>query len=127
MRFTSHKVSFLRYSLTALLGLLVLAIFIALMIYSRGKLSAEYKDWIRQYHMAVYGAILGLMAVGVAFISGMKRFYIYGALTFLLPTSSAWIGLATFIPVLGVGLLLGVSGLMMALRFVRTYPLAEAE
>ena len=127
VRFTSKKTSVLRYSLTALIGLLVLVLFIILSIYGRGQTSAAYKDWMRQYHMAVYGAILGLLSIGVALFSGMRRFYLYGLLTFLAPTVSALIGVETFIPVLGVGSLLAASGLLMALRFVRAYPLQEAE
>jgi hypothetical protein len=127
VRFTSQRASVSRYALLVLLGLVVLGGFIALNIFTRSEMPAGYVSWMRQYHMAVYGGILGLVAVGAALFSGLKRFYAYGLLAFLVPAVAAWLDLPTFVPVLAVGLLLAGNGLRMAIRFVRSYPTQAQE
>jgi hypothetical protein len=127
IRFSSQRASVSRYAITAVIGLVVLGIFIALRITDLFETPASYEAWMRQYHMAVYGWVLGLVAFVAAFFSGMKRFYAYGLLAFLLPTAGAWIDLPTYLPVLVVGLLLAGNGLLMAMRFVRAYPVQKSE
>jgi hypothetical protein len=127
VRFTSPRATVSRYALLALLGLVVLGGFIALNIFTRREMPADYVAWMRQYHMAVYGAILGLLAAAVALFSGLKRFYIYGLLAFLVPAVAAWLDLPTYLPVLVVGLLVAANGLWIATRFVRAYPVQAGE
>jgi len=127
IRFTSQRASVSRYAILAVIGLVVLGSFIALRITDLFETPASYEAWMRQYHMAVYGGILGLVAIVAAMFSGLKRFYVYGLLAFLLPAVGAWIDLPTYLPVLVVGLLLAGNGLLMAIRFVRAYPVQKSE
>lgn len=127
IRFTSQRASISRYAILAVVGLVVLGFFIALRITDLFETPASYEAWMRQYHMAVYGGILGLVAIVAAFFSGLKRFYVYGVLAFLLPAAAAWLDLPTYLPVLATGLLVAANGLRMAIRFVRAYPLQTQE
>jgi hypothetical protein len=127
VRFTSKQVSLFRYTAAALIGLLVFGIFLAVRIFGSFQTSTDFKAWMVQYHMAVYGGFLGLVAIGVAIFTGMKRFYLYGLLAFLIPLMSAWIGLPTYVPVLVLGLIITGIGFFMALRFTSTYPMPETE
>ena len=128
VRFTPQRVNVARMIASIVIGLLVLVIFMALTTYQRStELPAGFNTWMQAYHMAVMGSLAGMVAIGVAIFTGMKRFYIYGLLAFMLPLVGALLELPTYLPITTLGLLVTGSGLALLITFLRTYPKATEE
>lgn len=128
VRFTPESVTVRRLTASAVIGGVVLLIFVSLTLYQRtSQLPADFKAWMRQYHMAVLGGLAGLVAIGAAIFTGLKRFYVYGVLALALPLAGAWLDIPTYLPILSLGLLVAGSGLVMLIAFLRKHPLSEEE
>jgi type IV secretory pathway VirB2 component (pilin) len=126
VRFTPQSVTVRRLTASAIIGGLVMLIFMAVTFYQRtGQLSAGFKAWMQQYHMAVMGGLAGLVAVGAAIFTGLKRFYVYGILALALPLFGAWLDIDTYLPILTLGLIIAGSGLVMLIAFLRAHPRTE--
>jgi hypothetical protein len=125
VRVNSQEKSTLQGILLMGLGVLVLFAFLILNYFSPGKMaSPEFEAWSQRYHMVPLSAVLfGLPALGAAVFLGLKRFYLYALLAVVLPALGGWIDLPTYAPILSLGMIILVTGGVLLVRFLKTYPL----
>jgi small basic protein len=127
VKFTSVKTTRMVYAGVMVSGVLMLLLFgIMILIISAGDIPASTQIWLRQYHMAVLGGIAAILVAGVAFLVGIRRFYAYALLAVVLPTLGAVLNVATYLPVLVLGLTIFAVGCWLLAGFIRRYPKSRA-
>ena len=125
VRFDSEKTTFARSAAGVGIGVLFLAVVVALNIFvSRSPASLEMQAWIQRYHMVPLSALLfGLPSLAAALFLGMKRFYLYALLAVCLPALGAWLNIETYLPIMATGLIMLAFGAMLLANFFKRYPL----
>ena len=125
VRFDSEKVTFAKGMAGVGIGVLFLAVVVALNIFvSRSPASPEMQAWIQRYHMVPLSALLfGLPSLAAALFLGLKRFYLYALLAVCLPALGAWLDLETYQPILATGLIMLAFGAVLLANFMKRYPL----
>ena len=110
--------------LMMMVGIITLALFVGLFVFVRSDaMSPALSAWLRQYHLLVLGAFLAVAMVIAALFSGIKRLFVYAAVTMLSIFLGIQLGVAPPIFTLVLGGLIGLSGAWLLLRFVRRYPI----
>ena len=127
VRFESQEKT-LRQNLILLgIGVLVVfAIFVGNVFLSNRPTSPEMQAWVQRYHMVPLSAMLfGLPMLVVAAYLGLKRFYLYALLTVTLPALGAWVNIATYIPIVAIGLVMLAIGVVLLLTFLKSHPVTN--
>ncbi len=76
-------------------------------------------------HMVIIGFVgAGIFSI-IAYMSDIQRFYVYGVFTLGLFLGSYFLNIIFSMPLLAVGILVVVSGLILLFRFVRRYPVSK--
>ena len=130
VRFESQKKTLQKAWLSVGIGVLLVLFFFMLNIFvSRQPTSSETQAWIQRYHMVPLSTMLfGLPALAAAIFLGLKRFYLYALLTAGLPLVGAWLNIETYIPIVIIGGVMLMFGVVLLASFLQKYPLnAEGE
>ena len=111
-----------------LLGLAgVLLGLVAFMLFSFSGSGSTFSEMIRHYYPLILGVFLALLPVTVGFMTGLRRFYGYGALLFIVFAIEQWypghLGWSLF----SYGALCTLSGLLLLVRFLKQHPKQEME
>ncbi|MFX1476332.1 MAG: hypothetical protein ACFFCO_12775 [Promethearchaeota archaeon] len=77
---------------------------------------------IEAHGFLVVGAAVASIFVVVAYSSGIHRFYAYGVVTLLAFSVSHFLVLPFYLPILSLGLVMAVAGMLMLYLFIRKYP-----
>jgi hypothetical protein len=79
--------------------------------------------WIREHTMLFWGLSAAMLFALVGIFSGILRFGIYALLSLLLTAGASSLGLLEFVPVLMLGAVIVIVGVVLLVRFLRKYPL----
>ena len=128
VRFAGEQEERARNTRMILLGLLTftlfLGLFVALMF---GRVAPEMREFIGQNVMLLLGGLAALILAVAAAVTGLKRFYIYAALTLLFNIAGTFLPIHEGLTTVLLGLTILICGLWLLARFLRAYPLPEEE
>lgn len=110
----------LLFALTVFIGLLAFYAF-------SGELPEDLTTAIRESMPLLFGLVLGLALVGVAYFLKNRRFYAYGLLAVVLVWSAFFAGVRLGIGVALLGSTVEVVGLATLMRFIQAYSLDGEE
>ena len=124
VRFESKEKLSARFWFLMGLGIAVFFVFLALSILRIHESGPNtLLVWLQTYDMVPISAILfGLPMLLAAILLGLKRYYFYAMLTVLLPVLGAWFTVGEYLPILAIGIVLLVAGLVLLFGFLRKYP-----
>jgi len=85
--------------------------------------------WMGNYFLAAFGGMLALVVAVAAYIVGVWRYYIYAALTFIAYVFASILrpNDIEYMPILIAGSIILISGTIILMRFLRSYPLPSKE
>ena len=110
----------------AVLMVLLLGIFI-LLILGPELIPTQISEWFREYYLLLFGSIFGLGFVGAALATGITRFYAYAVMLVVVFAGGIWLNVAEPIYVITAGVLIGIVGIVLMVRFLRKYPLLAGD
>lgn len=126
VRFSSPRQSKYRLLLGIVVGVLFLAFFTGMFMFvGSGKMPAAAEAFLKQYDMFMLCSIMSILLIIVGAFIGLSRFYIYAGMLFLSSAVGSYLWLNPAIYLVGVGLIILLNGLLMLVRFIRKYPLAQ--
>ena len=108
----------------AVLLILLLGIFI-LLFAGPNLIPVQISEWFSEYYLLLFGGLLGLGFTGVALATGITRFYAYAVMVVLIIAGGIWLNVPEAGYVIAAGLLIGVVGIILMVRFLRRYPMAN--
>jgi hypothetical protein len=78
--------------------------------------------WLREHATLAFG-LFGAALLGVsALMFGLNRFYAYALLTLIISAAGYLLGAPLWVTVVLVGAMMSLSGIIILLRFLHTYP-----
>jgi hypothetical protein len=126
VRFSSPRQSKYRLLLGIVVGVLFLAFFTGMFVFvSSGQMPAAAEAFLKQYDMFLLCSIMSILLIIVGAFIGLSRLYIYAGMLFLSSAVGSYLWLNPAIYLVGVGLIILLNGLLMLVRFIRKYPLAQ--
>jgi hypothetical protein len=132
-RVTVPRIGFVKFSsskslilglVLAILLILLMGIFI-LLIVGPDLIPTQIREWFREYYLLLFGTILSLGFAGVAYATGITRFYAYAIMLVLVFVTGVWLNVPDPIYVITAGLLIEIVGIMLMVRFLRKYPVVN--
>ena len=128
VRFTGEQEERRRNTRMILLGLLTFTAFLGLFVFmAYGRVAPEMRELIGENVMLLLGGLAALMLAVVAAATGLKRFYIYAALTLLFNIAGTFLPIHEGVTTMLLGLTILISGIWLLVRFMRAYPLPDEE
>lgn len=106
-----------------MLGLLVFAGLAVFFIFTMT--SSAVNAWMRQYFLIVLGAIFGGVWIYSAIFLKIKRFYLYGLLTFALLAASQFVNMEFWLALSILGAMITIFGTVILIRFIQDHPILE--
>lgn len=86
-------------------------------------------SWLRQWISSYFGLVIGVIGASllatVGALNGLRRFYIYAALTLIVFSAMTFIEFHVGIALIVLGGLIFLSGLIILVRFINDYPILE--
>ena len=123
VRFDSDRSRSVRASMGILSGVLMLGLFIGIYVFTVGdKIPPAFEVILQKYHMLVLGGLASLALVGAAAVTGLKRLYVYAALTLTIIIVGIEFGISTPFYVIAIGAIMLLIGLWLLIRFLRNHP-----
>jgi hypothetical protein len=111
-----------------LIGLLTFIAFAGLFVFLLyGRVTPEWRAFIGQYTMLLLGGLAALTLFLAGAVTGLKRLYLYAALTLLFNAAGTWLPIHEGWAVLLLGLVIMTCGFWLLVRFLRTYPRVDEE
>ncbi|MFX1474680.1 MAG: hypothetical protein ACFFCO_04260 [Promethearchaeota archaeon] len=99
--------------------------FVSLFVGFYALVSREFTLFLVAHFLVILG-LVGLLLFGlVAYLSDFQRFYVYGGLTAITFILSYYLNIAFYIPILSLGTVLLVAGIVLLVQFLRQYPKVE--
>jgi hypothetical protein len=123
VKFTSSNSLVLGIVLAVLL-IFLLGIFILVLV-GPNLIPAQISEWFREYYLLLFGSLLGLGFAVTALATGINRFYAYAVMLVLIIAGGIWLNVPEGIYVIAAGLLIAVVGIILMVRFLRRYPMAN--
>lgn len=108
----------------AVLLVLLLGIFI-LLIVGPNIIPVQINEWFSEYYLLLFGGLLGLGFAGTASATGITRFYAYAIMLVLIIAGGIWLNVPAAIYVIAAGLVIEIVGIILMVRFLRRYPMAN--
>jgi hypothetical protein len=128
VRFTSEQEERTRYTRLLLFGLLAFVMVLALVaVLAYVRVSPEVRSLFAGRAMLLLGGFAALIMVAAGAVTGLKRFYIYAALTLLFNVAGAFLPIHEGLTTVLLGLVILASGIRLLLLFLRAYPLTDEE
>lgn len=128
VRFSGEQEERAKNTRMILLGLLAftlfLGLFVALMF---GRVAPEMREFIGQNVMLLLGGLAALILAVAAAVTGIKRLYLYAALTLLFNIAGTFLPVHEGVTTVLLGLTILICGIWLMARFLRMYPLPEEE
>jgi hypothetical protein len=108
------------------LGFLALLLGLVLfMLLVGGSEMSWLSQWLSSYFGLVIGVIGASLLAAVGALNGLRRFYIYAALTLAIFPAMTFIKFHVGIALIVLGGLIFLSGLIILVRFINDYPILE--
>lgn len=85
-----------------------------------------FTDIIEPNGFLIIGAAFASIFAVVAYGTGIRRFYAYGVVTLLAFSFSQFLFLPFYLPILSLGVVMSVVGMLLLYKFVRKYPKESA-
>jgi hypothetical protein len=119
----SKLVATVTLTLTMLLGL------VFFVLYSTNNIPGWLETWMGDYFFVAFGGAIALLVAAAATIVGVRRYYVYAALTFIAFVLASILRPDDMegIPILIAGGIIVISGVAILMRFLRKYPLSPQE
>ena len=114
-----------RYLLLGLLALIVVLGLVVVLVY--GRLAPQVQEFISQNGILFLGGMAALLLVVAAVLTGLRRFYLYAALTLLFYIAGVLLPVNEGLMTVLLGLVIFTVGAWLLSRFLRAYPLPEEE
>ena len=128
VRFTGEQEERTRNTRLILIGLLTFTMFLGLFLFmAYGRVAPEIRDFIGQNTMLLLGGLAALILAVAGAATGLKRLYIYAALTLLFNAAGTFLPIHEGVTTVLLGLVIMISGFWLLARFLRAYPLPEEE
>jgi hypothetical protein len=128
VRFTGEQEERTRNTRLLLFGLLGLmaALGVFLLLYF-ARVSPEAREFLSQYVLLLMAGLAALIMVVAGAVTGLKRLYLYAALTLLFNAAGTFLPIHEGWTVVLLGLSIAACGIWLLVRFLRAYPLLEEE
>ena len=128
VRFTGEQEERTRNTRLILIGLLTFTLFMGLFVFmAYCRVAPEVRELIGQNTMLLLGGLAALFLAVAAAATGLKRFYIYAALTLLFNIAGTFLPIHEGVTTMLLGLTILISGIWLLVRFMRAYPLPDEE
>ncbi len=128
VRFSGEQEERTRNIRLILLGMLTFTLFLGLFVFMMyGRVAPEWRDFIGKNVMLLLGGLAALMLAVAGAVTGLKRLYLYAALTLLFNLAGTWLPIHEGLTTVLLGIVIMVCGFWLLVRFLRTYPLVEEE
>jgi hypothetical protein len=128
VRFKSEQEERQGYSRLSLLGLLAFILVLGLvLLLVYGRMAPGVRDFLVQNGMLLLGGSAALILAVAAAVIGLKRFYLYAALTLLFNIAGVLLPVNEGLVTVLLGLTILAIGIWLLSRFLRAYPLPEEE
>ena len=128
VRFTSDRRTAIIFSITLIVGLVLLVFFFGLYVFnSSDGLPPVFDDLLAKYLMLFFGGMVAIGLFGAALFTGIRRFYGYALLFIIVPMFGIWLRIPEPIFVIILGTIIFLIGTWMLYRFVSTHPIAAKE
>ena len=128
VRFTGEQEERNRNTRLILLGMLTFTAFLGLFVFmAYGRVAPEMRDFIGQNVMLLLGGLAALILAVAGAVTGLKRLYIYAALTLLFNAAGTFLPIHEGITTVLLGLTIMISGIWLLVHFLRAYPLPDEE
>jgi hypothetical protein len=128
VRFAGEQEERTRNTRIILLGLLIFTLFLGLFVaLTFDRVTPEMRALIGQNMMLLLGGLAALILAVAAAVTGLKRFYIYAALTLLFNIAGTFLPIHEGLTTVLLGLTILICGIWLLVRFLRAYPLPEEE
>lgn len=128
VRFTGEQEERTRNTRLILIGLLTFTMFLGLaLFFAYDRVPLEMRDLIGENGMLLMGALAALILAVAGVATGLKRLYLYAALTLLFNIAGALLPIPDGVATVLLGLTILISGIWMLARFMRAYPLPDEE
>jgi hypothetical protein len=128
VRFAGEQEERTRNTRIILLGLLTFTLFLGLFVaLTFDRVTPEMRALIGQNMMLLLGGLAALILAVAAAVTGLKRFYIYAALTLLFNIAGTFLPIHEGLTTVLLGLTILICGIWLLVRFLRAYPLPEEE
>jgi hypothetical protein len=128
VRFTGEEETRRKNTRLSLLGILVFVLLLGLvLLLVYGRMAPEVRDFFGQNGILLLGGLAALILAGAAVVTGLKRFYLYAALTLLFNIGGVLLPVNEGLMTVLLGLTILAIGIWLLSRFLRAYPLPEEE
>ena len=128
VRFTGEQEERNRNTRLILIGLLTFTMFLGLFVFmAYGRVAPEIRELIGQNTMLLLGGLAALILAVAGAATGLKRLYLYAALTLLFNIAGTFLPVHEGVTTVLLGLTILITGLVLLARFLRAYPLPDEE
>lgn len=128
VRFKGEQEERARNTRLVLFGLLTFTMVLGLFLFmAYGRVSPEMRALIGENLMLLMGGLAALILAIAGTVTGLKRLYIYAALTLLFNAAGTFLPLPDGLSTLLLGLTILAIGIWLLARFLRAYPLPEED
>ena len=128
VRFKGEQEERTRNTRLVLIGLLAFTILLGLALFlAFDRVTPEVRALIGENTMLLMGMLAALILAVAAAVTGLKRFYVYAALTLLFNLAGAFLPIPDGAATVLLGLTILASGIWLLARFIRAYPLPDEE
>ncbi len=122
-RFDSDRSRSVRASMGILSCVLMLGLLMGVYLFTVGdKMPSAFDVFLQKYHMLVLGGLAALALVGAAAVAGLKRLYVYAALTLTIIIAGIEFGIRSPYYVIAIGSIMLLTGLWLLIRFLQNHP-----
>ena len=115
---TKHRTLFI---ILILIGTVFFIFMLGLFMF-RNNIPSGVLDTLHTYPEIIVGTVGGLLSLITAFISGIKRFYLYSGIIFAVFIGSYIFDIDLFLTAGTIGVIIVLSGILMLIRFIHKNP-----
>ncbi|MFN2138711.1 MAG: hypothetical protein ACK2UK_22335 [Candidatus Promineifilaceae bacterium] len=128
VRFSGEQEERARYTRLALVGLLAAALFLGFALFMAfSRAAPDVRALLAGRAMVLMGTMAAIILAAAGAATGLKRLYVYAALTLLFNIVGAFLPIHEGVTTVLLGLTIMASGIWLLARFLRTYPKIDEE